>query len=54
MPSSKGSSQPREQTQVSSIAGRFFTVWDTREALQVIRPVEKNLTEQSKALHTVV
>ena len=33
MPSSRGSSQPRDQTQVSHIAGRFFTVWDTREAL---------------------
>ena len=31
MPSSKGSSQPRDQTQVSCIAGRFFTVWVTRE-----------------------
>ena len=26
MPSSRGSSQPRDQTQVSCIAGRFFTV----------------------------
>ena len=26
MPSSKGSSQPRDQTQVSHIAGRFFTI----------------------------
>ena len=32
MPSSKGSSQPRDQTQVSSNAGGFFTVWATREA----------------------
>ena len=32
MPSSRGSSQPREQTQVSHIAGRFFTIWATREA----------------------
>ena len=31
MPSSRGSSQPRDQTQVSRIAGRFFTSWDTRE-----------------------
>ena len=31
MPSSRGSSQPRYQTQVSHIAGRFFTSWDTRE-----------------------
>ena len=29
---SKGSSQPRDQTWVSCIAGRFFTVWATREA----------------------
>ena len=32
MPSSRGSSQPTDQTQVSGIAGRFFTVWATREA----------------------
>ena len=30
---SRGSSQPRGQTQVSPIAGRFFTSWATREAL---------------------
>ena len=27
-----GSSQPRDQTQVSHIADRFFTIWATREA----------------------
>ena len=32
MLSSRGSSQPRDWTQVSSIAGRFFTSWATREA----------------------
>ena len=32
MPSSRGSYQPRDQTHVSHIAGRFFTVWATREA----------------------
>ena len=32
MPFSKGSSQPRDQTRVSCIAGRFFTIWATREA----------------------
>ena len=31
---SRGSSQPRNQTQVSCIAGRFFTIWAIREALQ--------------------
>ena len=29
---SRGSSQPRDWTQVSRIAGRFFTIWATREA----------------------
>ena len=28
----QGSSQPRDRTQVSCIAGRFFTVWAIREA----------------------
>ena len=32
MSSSIGFSQPRDQTQVSWIAGGFFTVWATREA----------------------
>ena len=32
MPSSRGSSQPRDQTQVSHIAGGFFTIWATGEA----------------------
>ena len=31
-PFSRGSSQPRDQIQVSLIAGRFFTSWATREA----------------------
>ena len=35
IPFSRGSSQPRDWTRVSCIAGRFFTVWATREALVV-------------------
>ena len=31
-PFSKRSSQPMDQTQVSGIAGGFFTSWATREA----------------------
>ena len=31
-PFSRGSSQPRDWTQVACIAGRFFTRWTTREA----------------------
>ena len=34
---SRGSSWPRNQTQVSCIAGRHFTVWATREALKLIK-----------------
>ena len=33
IPFSTGSSQPRDQTWVSCIAGKFFTIWATREAL---------------------
>ena len=32
IPYSRGSSQPRNRTQVSHIAGRFFTSWATRKA----------------------
>ena len=40
----QGSSQPRDRTQVSHIAGRYFTSWATREAhqdsrVQFIMPV---------------
>ena len=37
MPSSRRSSQPRDQTQVSCVAGGFFIGWATREALILIR-----------------
>ena len=33
---SRGSSQPRDETRVSRIAGRFFTIWATREAIKLI------------------
>ena len=35
IPSSRGSPQPRDQTWVSCIAGRFFTIWASREALTI-------------------
>ena len=35
MPSSRGFFQSRDQTQVSQIAGRFFTVWATGQSLLV-------------------
>ena len=37
IPFSRGSSQPRDGTQVSRIAGRFFTGWATMEALSRIQ-----------------
>ena len=36
IPFFRGSSWPRDQTQVSCIAGGFFTTWATREALGLI------------------
>ena len=35
---SMGSFQPRDQTQVSCIAGEFFTSWATRHALEALKP----------------
>ena len=35
---SRRSSQPRDRTRVSYIAGRFFTIWATREAYDLIIP----------------
>ena len=37
--SSRGSSRPRDRTQVFCIAGRFFAIWATREAQSLIRRV---------------
>ena len=34
---SRGSSQPRDQTQVSRIAGRRFNLWAAREALILLK-----------------
>ena len=44
-PFSRGSSQPRDRTQVSCIAGGFFTSWATGEA--VISPHMPILTTQT-------
>ena len=32
IPVSRGSSWPKDQMRISCIAGRFFTIWATREA----------------------
>ena len=39
---SRGSFQPRDRTQVSHIAGRFLTIWATREALLTSVRYQKN------------
>ena len=39
----QGSSQPRDWTQVSRIAGRFFPIWATREALSTLLPYDKSI-----------
>ena len=41
---SRGSSQPRDRTQVSGIAGRFFTSWATREGH---KEIEQQLTKSA-------
>ena len=44
---SRGSSQPRDWTWVSHIAGRFFTIWATREAQFWYTKLEKLSIELS-------
>ena len=46
---STGSSQPRDQTWVSHIAGSFFTVGDTREA-QEVAGIGKNTTPKGLSI----
>ena len=38
----RGSSQPRDQTQVSCIVGRCFTIWDTSEVPKKIKSLKLN------------
>ena len=40
---SRGSSQPRDRTQVSHIAGGFFASWATREAYKGLKNASKYL-----------
>ena len=47
-PFSRGSSQPRDRTQVSCIAGRFFTSWATREGLTCCTAKKKKKSKQLK------
>ena len=43
MLSSRGSSQLRDQTQISHITDEFFTIWATREVLVVVIEKEKQI-----------
>ena len=52
-PSSRGSSQPRDRTQVSRIAGRFFTSWASREAPDSTINYHYNKTGKKRALPKV-
>ena len=49
MPSSRGSSPPRDWTQVSHTTGGFFTIWATREPLRT-KAQNVNYTSLSGAL----
>ena len=40
LPLSRGSSQPRDLTQVSSIASGFFNSWATREAIVLFKSIQ--------------
>ena len=44
VPFSRGSSLPRDRSQVSSIAGGFFTVWAVREAPLVVTEMQIKIT----------
>ena len=46
VPFSRGSSQPRDWTQVSCTAGRFFTIWATREAWKYYPSYSKRLSRR--------
>ena len=47
--SSRGSSQPKDRTQVSRIAGRSFTLWATREPLFYWNSLELSCPCQSNS-----
>ena len=42
IPFSRGSSRPRDWTHISCIAGRFFTIWATRDNTE--KQVTNNIT----------
>ena len=57
MPSSRGSSQLRDQNQVSCIAGKFFTVWAIREAyiyIYIERERERERKRERKCIYKYI
>ena len=44
---SRGSSQPRDQAQISRFAGRFFTIWATRETPRTLEWVAVPFSRES-------
>ena len=48
IPFSRGSFPPRERTQVSRIAGGFFTSWATREAQRNLKCISRSERKQSE------
>ena len=58
IPFSKGSSWPRDQTWVSHIAGRLFTIWATRESQLIQTDIYKfwhsvpTLDNSKEVIHT--
>ena len=50
MPSSRGSSQPRDLIQVTRIAGGFFTIWATRAAQWLILPYIWDLLRKTQCM----
>ena len=49
IPFPRGSSQARDRTQVSSIAGEFFTIWANRETLRLHDLFLRDNEEQERA-----
>ena len=51
IPFPRGSSQPRDWTQVSHIAGRFFTIWATMEAPSKTLSFQHEINTRMVAIH---
>ena len=54
IPFSRGSFQPRDQTRVSCIAGRFFTTWATRKNHQTNKDLWKSHQMSKKKNHVIL